>query len=633
MLKAGPNRDSLVIGSAGHIDHGKTALIRALTGTDTDRLPEEKRRGITIDLGFASLEAKHSTGRPLTFSFVDVPGHALFIRNMLAGTGGIDAVMLVVAADEGLKPQTREHLEICRLLGIRHGLTVLTKTDKVDAAQIETVCREVRSFLNGSFLETAPLVLASAHAGTGIAELRNALLEVADQLPPLPDGRLMRYSPDRAFVMKGVGTVVTGTLAAGEISVGEILEVQPGGHSVRVREVQTHNRRVQRAYAGSRVALNLAGIDAEQLHRGSTIVVPSTMEAIPAFDAEITLLPDPPPLRHRARVQVHAFAADIPGTIYLYGYERAEPASTRMARVRLDRPLVLVPGDRFVLRRPGQTIGGGSVLDAHPLPRLRKADALRWLTAYSDASPEEQLCARIERCHTHGATVPQLSRETGLTDESIGRLLGAPTVECRVARLASGLLLTLTAMKSARVRVESLLRTAGTQHSSWKRSELRSRTGLRAEVFDSVLTTLCEEKRIRLSAELVLPYTPDAHLAAQDEERISKVCAIYEAAGLASPLSSEVAARLSLSMAQMRSLITLLQRQKRLIRMGSDTLYIHHAAVERLRGELQKLRGQSLDVARFKELTGLSRKHAIPLLEYLDGERVTRRVGEQRLVV
>ncbi len=306
-----PSRSSMVVGTAGHIDHGKTALVRALTGVDTDRLPEEKRRGITIDLGFASLQAKLTDGQPTTISFVDVPGHALFIRNMLAGTGSIDAVMLVIAADEGVKPQTREHLDICRLLGVQRGLTVVTKADAVGPDRLEQVCREIESFLSDSFLSQARLVVVSAYAGTGIDELRGALLELANAAPAPATGRLLRFPPDRSFVLKGSGTVVTGTLIAGEITVGQALSLEPGGQTVRVREIQTHNQRVQQGHAGSRVALNLAGIDATEVYRGQTLVLPDSINAVDTIDAEITILSACSGLKHRARVHVHAFTADI----------------------------------------------------------------------------------------------------------------------------------------------------------------------------------------------------------------------------------------------------------------------------------------------------------------------------------
>jgi len=628
--------NSIVIGTAGHIDHGKTALVRALTGVDTDRLPEEKRRGITIDLGFASLQAKLTDGQPTTISFVDVPGHALFIRNMLAGTGCIDAVMLVIAADEGVKPQTREHLDICRLLGVQRGLTVVTKADAVSPDRLEQVCHEIESFLSDSFLSEARLVVVSVYAGTGINELRDAILDLANAAPAPARGRLLRFPPDRAFVVKGSGTVVTGTLIAGEITAGQTLSLEPGDRAVRVREVQTHNRRLQQGHAGSRVALNLAGIDATEVYRGQTLVLPDSISAVETIDAEITILPGCSGLKHRARVHVHAFTADILGTIFLYGYDAAEPGAARIVRIRLQKPMVLVPDDRFVLRQPSpaMTIGGGRVLDVHPLPELRKAEALQWLIKFKDAPPEEKLYARIARRDVDGLTLQQLSRETGLTFEALKTMLHPLIQSRRVLRLSAEVLLVSTAQQTAREIMDALLQAEGRDLATkgWKRSELRSRTRLSTEVFDSVLEALCGENRIKISGELVFSQSTHASVDA-DRERLSMISSIYEAAALTAPLSIEVADRLSLTHAEMRRLVTILQRERVLIRMGSDTLYVHRSAVERLRMELQQMRGQSLDVARFKQLTGLSRKYAIPLLEYFECERVLRRSGDQRLIL
>jgi selenocysteine-specific elongation factor len=514
-----PHRNSIVVGTAGHIDHGKTALVRALTGVDTDRLPEEKRRGITIDLGFASLQVKLTDGQPMTISFVDVPGHALFIRNMLAGTGCIDAVMLVIAADEGVKPQTQEHLDICRLLGVQRGLTVITKADAVSPDRLEQVCHEIESFLSDSFLSQARLVVVSAYAGTGIDELRGALLDLANAAPATVTGKLLRFPPDRAFVVKGSGTVVTGTLIAGEITAGQTLSLEPGGRTVRVREIQTHNQRLQQEHTGSRVALNLAGIDATEVYRGQTLLLPGSISAVETIDAEITILPGCNGLKHRARVHVHAFTADILGTIFLYGYDGAEPGAARIARIRLQKPMVLLPGDRFVLRQPSpaMTIGGGRVLDAHPLPGLRRADALQWLTEFKNAPIDEQLYACIARRDIAGLTLQQLSRETGLTSEALDTALHPLIQARRVLRLSAGVLLGSTAQRAARERVDALLEAEGRDLATkgWKRSELRSRTRLNPEVFDSVMKELSGEDRVKISGELVFSQNPRTHLRMQ----------------------------------------------------------------------------------------------------------------------
>ncbi len=374
---------SVVIGTAGHIDHGKTTLVRMLTGVDTDRLPDEKRRGITIDLGFASLETKTHGGLPLQLSFVDVPGHHHFIRNMLAGAGGIDAVMLVISAEEGVKPQTEEHLAICGMLGVRAGLTVVTKIDRISADQLQRVCDLIRGFLNDTFLDTdrAPIVPVSAHSGQGLDHLRSKLASLAASVPARNSDALPRLPIDRAFVMKGFGTVVTGTLLAGSFECGQTLTIEPGSRAVRVRGIQVHGHTDRVAHGGSRVALNLVGLEPSEIHRGQTVLETGTLAAADTIDVEVTMLPNTPKLKHGCRVHFHAFSAEALATVSLYQHELIAPGSARLLRLKLQKPIVLAPDDRFVLRQPSpsMTIGGGRVLDVQPISGLRKSECLKWL--------------------------------------------------------------------------------------------------------------------------------------------------------------------------------------------------------------------------------------------------------------
>ncbi len=373
---------TLVIATAGHIDHGKTTLVRALTGIDADRLPEEKRRGITIDLGFASMQMAQDDGPPLRISFVDVPGHSLFIRNMLAGAGCVPAVMLVIAADEGIKPQTIEHLAICELLGITRGLTAVTKTDTVSQDHLAQVLNNIGVFLQGTFLGAgdAPVLPVSAKTGEGLDALRAAFLELGARTHADRFDAPLRLPLDRAFVMKGFGTVVTGTLLSGTVHEGQSLILEPGDRNVRVRGLQTHGQSESSADAGTRVAVNLSGIDVAEVRRGQTLVAPGRFTAVDMIDAEVRLLPTAPPLKHRARVHFHAFTSEVMAGVSIYGYESLQPGAHGMVRLKLDEPVVLAPGDRFVLRHPAPvaTIGGGRVLDCHPQPR-RKAETLAWL--------------------------------------------------------------------------------------------------------------------------------------------------------------------------------------------------------------------------------------------------------------
>jgi len=342
-----------IVGTAGHIDQGKTALVKALTGIDADRLREEKRRGITIDIGFAHLGLTAPSGEKLRLGFVDVPGHERFIRNMLAGIGGIDIVLLIIAADESIKPQTREHFYICRMLGVRRGITVLTKSDTVDAETLEVVRLEVEDFLRGSFLDPAssPIVPVSALTGAGLENLKRELATAAAEVPARNSLALARLPIDRVFTMKGFGTVVTGTLIAGTIRKEDELEILPGGRKVRVRGLQVHDSPAEESVAGQRTALNIAGATKEELSRGMTLTVPDTLRASSHVDAHLLLLPSAKPLKDGARLHFHSYTMETVAQVRLYGAETLKPGSEQFAQLRLAEPTLLLPGDHFILRQ------------------------------------------------------------------------------------------------------------------------------------------------------------------------------------------------------------------------------------------------------------------------------------------
>jgi selenocysteine-specific elongation factor len=621
---------SIVIGTAGHIDHGKTTLVRALTGIDPDRLPEEKRRGITIDLGFASFEMQAPDGSPLRISFVDVPGHNLFVRNMLAGAGCVPAVMLVVAANEGIMPQTVEHLAICELLGISQGMTVITKADSVNASQIHDVTRSIERFLEGTFLgnERSPILPVSATTGEGLEDVRAELFKLGLRTHQENSDALLRMPLDRSFVMKGFGAVVTGTLMSGSMHIGQMLQLEPGGQAVRVRGLQTHNQPLQSTQSGSRVAVNLSGA---QVHRGQTLVSPNALSPVDTIDVEARLLQNASALKHRASIHFHAFTSETMASISLYGYEAVQPGTARLMRIKLAEPSVLVPGDRFVLRQPSPagTIGGGRVLDAHPEPRLRKAATAKWLEQLKTAFPTQQIVLRVVRRKTKGMTLDSLSAETGLTVDALYSQI-ALALQCGDLLLISGdLLLSREGLLSAAGAITSSLKTGLLM----KSSELRSQTALGPEVFEFVLGSLVRERRVRLSGESVSIYCAEGESSNAETERLAAVANTYRAAGLAAPSVSELAQILNLSESEMRRRVTLLQRNKTIVRMGNDNLFIHSEALNELSAKITQLRGSLIDVGGFKQLTGLSRKYAIPLLEYLDRQRITRNQGDRRLVL
>jgi selenocysteine-specific elongation factor len=626
-------QSSIVIGTAGHIDHGKTTLVRALTGIDTDRLPEEKRRGITIDLGFASFDLPTPNGSPLRISFVDVPGHSLFIRNMLAGTGCVSAVMLVVAADEGIMPQTVEHLAICDLLGISQGVTVITKADAVSTAQLQEVTNSIERFLQGTFLskDHAPVLSASAATGAGLQAVRGELLKLSMRVQLETSIALMRMPLDRSFVMKGFGTVVTGTLLSGTVRDGETLHLQPGDRAVRVRGLQSHGESVREVRAGSRVAVNLLGIDATQVRRGQTLVSPQTVSPVDTLDVEVRLLQSAPPLKHRASIHFHAFTSETMASVSLYGYEAVQPGTVRLMRLKLAEPIVLLPGDRFVLRQPSPagTIGGGLVLDAHPLPRQRKSATQGWLEQLRAASPTVQLSLRISRRNASGITLDALSAETGLTLDAIRFQIG-PAIESGDIHLITGdLLLSREAFLIAAHEITTRLQPG----ERVKASELRGQSALSHPVFDFVVNYLVNQKKVSLCDETVSIYNAGVLTSNPQSDLLAVIADAYEESGLAAPSVLELAQRFSIKEADMRRLVTTLQRDKTVVRMGSDDLFIHAAALSRLAAQLAPLRGSLMDVARFKLLTGLSRKYAIPLLEYLDRQRITRKQDDRRLIL
>ncbi len=629
---------SIVVGTAGHIDHGKTALVKALTGLDADRLEEEKRRGITIDLGFAHLDLAVPNGDTLRLGFVDVPGHERFVRNMLAGVGGIDLVLLVIAADEGIKPQTREHFEILQLLGVQRGISVLTKADTVDAETLEVARLEVQEFLRGTFLDQpSPILSVSALSGAGLEELKTAIISAATELRPRDSHAITRLPIDRVFTMKGFGTVVTGTLVAGTIRREDELEVFPAERRVRVRGVQVHGQAAEAAVAGQRTALNLVGVGTEDLSRGMTLAPPATFEATQRADVLLRLLPSAErELKDRARVHFHSFTMETVAEVLLYGTKKIAAGQQAFARLKLPEPMLLLPGDRFILRQfsPVVTIGGGTVLDATPIPRT--PGPIDFLKVLASGNAEEILKVRIARRHETGISMSQLVAETGWTKSFIEAQLAQAVAEGCVVRIGE-LLLHLSSMDALKLYIAGAVADFHKRNplvNGINKEGLRERPGASAEVFDATLGMLVREKKIEIIGELVR--LPGRGVVMKEEEAESKneIERAFASAGLKVPALPEVIAALKIDRARAQKIVTLLLRDKVLIKV-SDDLVFHRRALAELRGQIstQKARSATIDVAKFKELTGVSRKYAIPLLEYLDRERVTRRVGDVREIL
>ena len=628
---------SVIVGTAGHIDHGKSALVKALTGTDPDRLEEEKRRGITIDIGFAHLELPAASGEMLRLGFVDVPGHERFVRNMLAGVGGIDLVLLVIAADESIKPQTREHFDICRLLGISRGITVLTKSDLVDRDTLEVVRLEVEDFLRGSFLEGAPIIAVSSKTGAGLEELKRELVQAAGEAHQRDASALARLPIDRVFVMKGFGTVVTGTLLAGTIEKEEELELFPGQRRVRVRGVQVHGQPAERATAGQRTALNLAGVSKEELARGMMLAPPATFRTTDRADVSLALLPSARPLKERARVHLHAYTAETVAEVVLYGAKQLAPGQSGYAQLRTAEPMLLLPSDRFILRQfsPVVTIGGGTVLDAAPLGgKSAKESAEALLRVLAKGTAQEILAARVARRGKSGLALADAVAETGWRQAQVEAQ--AASLKGKLLRFGDVLVAQEAfsqAQRETLAGVEEFHR-ANPLVVGISKEELREKLGLRGEVFSGVLEALLREKKLAVTGEQVR--SAGHTMVLKDEEAESKrtIEQAFSGAGLKVPALKDVLAALRVDKARAQKIVTLLLRDKVLVKI-SDELVFHRSALEELRQRVSAYKAKSakIGVAEFKDLTGVSRKYAIPLLEYLDRERVTRRVGDQREIL
>jgi selenocysteine-specific elongation factor len=629
---------SVVIGTAGHIDHGKTALVKALTGIDADRLEEEKRRGITIDLGFAHLDLTLPGGETLRLGFVDVPGHERFVRNMLAGVGGIDLVLLVIAADESIKPQTREHFDICRLLGVRRGLTVLTKADLVDPETLAAARLEAVEFLRGSFLDSSqsPMISVSSITGAGLDDLKRELAKAAAQVAAKDSQALARLPIDRVFSMKGFGTVVTGTLISGSIRRDDELEVFPKGKRLRVRGVQVYGQTVDKAAAGQRTALNLAGIEKEELARGMTLAPPATFEATPAVDVRLQLLSSAKPLKNRARVHFHSHTMEAVGQIVLRDSQPAAPGSEVFARLKLAESMLLLPGDHFILRQlsPVVTVGGGVVLDATPVSRsLPPEDAMKTLASEEQATI---LKYRIWRAFHDAVSLPQLVAETGWTKEIIESLAAPMVGSGEVVRIGQ-IFMVREAWELLKAQVIVGLEEFHRRNplmSGVGKEELCVQSDAGDEVFEAIVRILVLENKIEVAGDQLRLSGHGVVMKDEEAESRNMIETSFRSAGLKVPALKEVLSGLKIDKARAEKIVTLLLREKTLVKIADDMVF-HKSALSELKKNVADYKAKSakIDVARFKELTGVSRKYAIPLLEYLDRERVTRRMGNERIIL
>jgi len=641
----------IVIGTAGHIDHGKTALVRALTGIDTDRLAEERRRGITIELGFAHLPLPDGS----VAGVVDVPGHERFVRAMAAGAGGIDLVVLVIAADEGVMPQTREHLDICRLLGVPRGLVAVTKSDllpELGADWLPLLEQEIRAALAGSFLDGCPIVPCSSRSGEGLPALREAIAAVAAEVPERPADGPAYLPVDRAFSLKGFGTVVTGTLLSGSLAEGERVALVPpaaGTGELRVRSLQVHGQATARALAGQRTAVNLPGVEAGAISRGQALCRPAEIPASHLLDVELSLLPVAPrPLKHRARLLLHVGTAQVSATVVLLDRSELAPGGSAPAQLRLSAPVAALPGQRFILRGfaaiegRGRTVAGGRILAIAARRRRRGRPAeLEQLRILAGPDADARLGAALTMAGPVGLAADALVGRTALSAKAVAAALerlGARGeallvdrdrrvwVAGAVARALSGRLGHAVAEFH---RQKPLAAGMG-------REELRGRLppAADARLFQRLLGQLAERGELVVEGDLVRAPGHRAAASGSDGAALkARVAEVFRRGGLTPPWLAELPGLVGAAAGEVAAVVKLLAAEGAAVRVAPE-LYFDAAALRELRERLlAHLRARrEITTQEFKELVGATRKHVIPLAEYFDREKVTLRVGEKRLL-
>ncbi len=626
----------LVVGTAGHIDHGKTALVKALTGIDTDRLVEEKERGITIELGFAPMELK--SGRRL--AFVDVPGHERLVRTMVAGVSGIDVVLLIVAADEGVMPQTREHLDILRLLGVRHGAVVLTKIDLVDDELLELAREDVESFVAGTFLETGPVVACSAQTGEGLDALLEVLERFADEVEERSSEGPFRMFIDRVFSLRGFGTVVTGTVSSGRIGVGETVEVLPAGFSARIRGLQVHGSEVKEALAGQRAAVNLQGVERGRILRGYQLSTPGTLRVSSIVDVSYEHLPgNKDPLVHRARVRFLSGTAEIDGVAHVLGGARIEPGDTGFLQLRLDKPAAPRAGDRYVLRleTPVVTLGGGTVVDPTPVKHRRRGrlEAAERLARLSGARGPRQAEIWLEIAGPAGVTVEELARRSGWAVDRLQEALLASSDAVALDDRGKAFVSRrwVDACKVAALEQLEALHSQHPLRPGVTRGELFGRIGYCGQqVFSRVLEDLVECGEVRVDGPVYALATFEPRLSPEESRIADRLTDLLGRAGLAAPFLAELAEKVGEDPGRIVEILGHLERQGQVTKV-KDGYWVLSEPLAALRERMEAhldAEGE-LSPAAFKAMTGLSRKWAIPLLEYFDRVQLTLRVGDVRV--
>ena len=632
----------IVIGTAGHVDHGKTLLIKTLTGKDTDRLKEEKERGISIELGFAEL--KLPSGKQA--GIVDVPGHERFIKNMLAGVGGIDLVMLVIAADEGVMPQTREHVDIIQLLQVKKGIVVLTKVDLVDEDWLGLVTEEVREYLQGTILKRAPIIPVSSTTGQGIPELLKTIDQfVEDTEERISIGKL-RLPVDRVFSVTGFGTVVTGTLLSGRISLGDTVEITPQGMASRVRSLQVHGKKVEQARAGQRTAVNLTGVEVEEVHRGNVLVTPGSVDPSHRMDVRLLLLESAAkPLKNRARVRLYLGTDEILGRVRLLDREELEPGDEIYAQLELEEQAVTGKGDRFVIRSysPMRTIGGGTVIDANaPKHKRFRPEVMEALATKEMGSPEElieQFLAGKQGLFGD----EDIASGIGLTVEEVNVSLQKLEGDQQIKRIVSekkDLFISLQVYESWGKNIEQMAKQYHQEYplrEGFPKEEMRSRkfSFINSKSFQYLLQSLAAEGYIKLYDKALAHPSVNEELPENYKKTVNSLLAIVQQGGFQPPSWQEIVKLNKLKVTEAQEYLQYLLRTGKLVKLADEELFFAAERYQEAKLMIIEYLSQNkeISVAQTRDLLSTSRKYILPLLETLDRERVTRRVGDNRVLV
>jgi selenocysteine-specific elongation factor len=616
----------IVLGTAGHIDHGKTTLIKALTGVDCDRLKEEKERGITIELGFTSMALPSG----LEISIVDVPGHEKFVRHMVAGATGIDLVALVIAADEGIMPQTREHLDICKLLRVKKGLIALTKIDLGEKDWLELVKEEIQEYVKGTFLEKAAIVPLSSVTGEGLQEFAAEVDRLAQEVEERSSEGLFRLPIDRVFTIKGFGTVVTGTIISGKVSLGDTLEVLPKGLEAKVRGIQAHGKPVESATAGLRTGINLQGLEKAVIDRGNVLALAQSLKPTAVLDVILQL-------------RLHLGTMEALGRAILLEREEVKPGEEAFLQVRLEEPIIALPGDRFVIRSysPLLTIGGGEVLDAFPLRHKRFSPQVKEeMETFLNGSPEEKVRLRLLKAGPAGLSWPDLVMRSNLLPTKLKSHVETLLSDGRILRYNGDRAryihpqVMADLMRSSQDYLKEFHRKNPLLPGAMK-EELKTKLPPQMDVrlFNHLLSTLIGEKKIVVEKDTLRLSSHTISLKEEEKDLRKKMVLLYARGKLQPPLVKEVGSELGVSENDLKPVLQLLTKEGTLVKVKED-LYFHQQAMQELEGKLSQFLQQNKEMTptQFKEISQVSRKFAIPLMEHFDAKKLTMRIGDKRVL-